>query len=68
MVYRALSDPEAKARWFTGGQGYRTLERVMDVRAGGRERVKGLWDSGLVTTFDAVYFDVVPERTAGLCL
>ena len=62
QVYRALSDPEAKARWFGGGQGYRTLESVMDVRAGGRERVKGLWDSGLVTTFDAVYFDVIPNE------
>lgn len=30
----------------------------MDVRPGGRERVKGLWKSGMVSTFDAVYFDV----------
>ena len=34
----------------------------MDVRPGGRERAKGRWPSGLVTTFDAVYFDVVPNE------
>jgi uncharacterized protein YndB with AHSA1/START domain len=63
QVYRALSDKEAKARWFGGHEGFVALEREMDVRPGGRERVKGRWPSGLVTTFDAVYFDVaVNER------
>jgi uncharacterized protein YndB with AHSA1/START domain len=63
QVYRALSDKEAKARWFGGHEGFVALEREMDVRPGGRERVKGRWSSGLVTTFDAVYFDVaVNER------
>jgi uncharacterized protein YndB with AHSA1/START domain len=62
LVFRALSDQAAKARWFEGGDGWTVLEREMDVRPGGRERVKGRWPSGLVTTFDAVYFDVVPDR------
>jgi uncharacterized protein YndB with AHSA1/START domain len=63
QVYRALSDKEAKSRWFGGHGGFVALEREMDVRPGGRERVKGRWPSGLVTTFDAVYFDVaVDER------
>jgi uncharacterized protein YndB with AHSA1/START domain len=61
-VYRALTDPIAKAAWFAGGAGYTALEREMDVRPGGRERVKGRWESGLVSTFDAVYFDVVPNE------
>ena len=34
----------------------------MEVRPGGRERVSGRWTSGMVTTFDAVYFDVVANR------
>jgi uncharacterized protein YndB with AHSA1/START domain len=34
----------------------------MDVRPGGRERLKGRWASGMVSTFDAVYFDVVPNQ------
>jgi uncharacterized protein YndB with AHSA1/START domain len=38
------------------------LERQMDVRPGGRERVQGRWASGMVTTFDAVYFDVVANQ------
>ena len=32
----------------------------MDVSPGGRERLRARWPNGLVTTFDAVYFDVVP--------
>jgi uncharacterized protein YndB with AHSA1/START domain len=61
-VYRALTDPAAKSMWFVGGAGYTTLEREMDVRPGGRERLKGRWESGLVSTFDAFYFDVVPNE------
>ena len=39
-----------------------TVHSEMDVRPGGREIVKGLWKSGVTTTFDAVYFDVVPDQ------
>jgi len=62
QVYRALSDKAAKARWFPGAEAFVALEREMDVRPGGRERLQGRWPSGLVTTFDAVYFDVVPNE------
>ncbi|HUN38837.1 MAG TPA: SRPBCC family protein [Acetobacteraceae bacterium] len=62
VVFRALTDMAAKARWFTGDDTFQVIERVMDVRAGGRERLKGRWGSGLVTTFDAVYFDVVANQ------
>jgi uncharacterized protein YndB with AHSA1/START domain len=62
QVFRALSDRAAKARWFEGGGGWVMLERQMDVRPGGRERVQGRWASGTVTTFDAVYFDVVANQ------
>ena len=60
-VFRAFSDRASKARWFVGGEGYTAIEREMDVRPGGRERVKGRWASGMTSTFDAVYFDVVPN-------
>jgi uncharacterized protein YndB with AHSA1/START domain len=59
LVFRALSDPAAKARWFAGGEGYTVTERAMDVRPGGRERLGGRWQNGMTTLFDAVYFDVV---------
>lgn len=62
LVFRALSDPAAKAQWFHGGQGYQTVSRAMDVRPGGREHLQGKWENGLVSTFDAVYFDVIPNE------
>jgi uncharacterized protein YndB with AHSA1/START domain len=62
-VWRALTDPAAKARWFSGPPGGWTLiERSMDVRPGGRERLVGRWQSGLVSAFDAAYYDVVPNE------
>ena len=62
QVFRAFTSPEAKAQWFAGGDGYTLLSREMDVRPGGREHLSGRWASGVVSTFDAVYFDVTPER------
>jgi uncharacterized protein YndB with AHSA1/START domain len=60
QVYKALSDEVAKSRWFYGPEGWRLIERTMDVRVGGRERVKGGFDGGVTTTFDAIYHDIVP--------
>jgi len=62
QVYNALSDEVAKSRWFYGPEGWRLIERTMDVRVGGRERVKGGFDGGVTTTFDAIYHDVVPRE------
>jgi uncharacterized protein YndB with AHSA1/START domain len=62
QVYRALTDPEAKAQWFGAGGAFKPLERMMEVRNGGRELFKARWDSGMVTTFEAHYHDVVPEE------
>lgn len=62
-VWQALTDPTAKAKWFAGTPGkWELLERQIDVRAGGRERLKGRWESGLVSTFDAIYHDVIPNE------
>jgi uncharacterized protein YndB with AHSA1/START domain len=62
QVYRALSDEAAKGRWFFGPQGWRLIERAMDFRVGGRERVRGGLEGGVTTTFDAVYHDIVPQE------
>ena len=62
QVYNALSDEVAKSRWFYGPEGWRLIERTMDFRVGGRERVKGGFDGGVTTTFDAIYHDVVPRE------
>ena len=59
-VWRALTDQTAKAKWFGGPPGtLELIERHMDVRPGGTERLKGRWESGRVSTFDAAYYDVI---------
>lgn len=62
QVFKALTDPAAKAQWFGGGAGHTIVAREMDVRNGGREHVKGRWDSGVVSCFDAIYHDVVKDE------
>lgn len=58
-VWKALTDENAKARWFGPQERWELIERHMDVRPGGSERLKGRWAGGVVTTFDAVYHDVI---------
>ena len=61
-VWRALTDEAAKQKWFGGTPGrWELIERHMDVRVGGKERLKGRWD-GVVSTFDAIYHDVIPNQ------
>lgn len=62
-VFRALSDQAAKSRWFGGDDGQlQLIERSMDFRVGGRERLRGRWGGGMVSTFDAVYYDIIPQE------
>ncbi len=61
-VFKALTDPAAKAKWFAGGKDYTELARHMDARPGGREQLRGRWGTGVVSTFDAIYHDVVPDE------
>jgi len=62
-VWKALTDEKAKQKWFGGTPDrWELLERHMDVRVGGSERVKGRWESGVVSTFDATYHDVIPDE------
>jgi uncharacterized protein YndB with AHSA1/START domain len=62
-VWKALTDEKAKAKWFSGPPDrWELLERHMDVRVGGTERAKGRWAGGMVSTFDAIYHDVVPNE------
>jgi uncharacterized protein YndB with AHSA1/START domain len=62
-VWTALTDEAAKQKWFSGAPGrWELLERRMDVRIGGREHLKGRWEGGVVSTFDAIYHDVIPNE------
>lgn len=49
-VWRALTDLQAKQQWFTGTPGrWELIDRRMDVRVGGRERLQGRWEGGVVS-------------------
>ena len=62
-VFAAFVTAEGKAAWFVApADGWTTIERSLDCRVGGRERLVGRWPSGMTTDFDAVYQDVVPDR------
>jgi uncharacterized protein YndB with AHSA1/START domain len=66
-VFKAWADPAIKARWFVGPTDWQLLERVIDFRVGGKERLSGRKGSGIVSTFDAVYHDIVPEQRIIYC-
>jgi uncharacterized protein YndB with AHSA1/START domain len=61
-VWKALTDEQAKQKWFGVTDRLQLLERHMDVRVGGTERLKGRWEGGLVSTFEATYHDVVANE------
>ena len=61
-VFKAWADPAAKARWFVGPADWQLLERAIDFRAGGKERLSGRKGSGIVSTFDGLYHDIVPDQ------
>jgi uncharacterized protein YndB with AHSA1/START domain len=60
QVFSAWADPEAKARWFAGGN----VDYQLDFRVGGIERNRGD-HGGKVITWEVLYRDiVVGERIA----
>ena len=60
-VFEAFATLSGKAAWFSAPNGQWTLlEREFDFRPGGRETLKGQWPSGVISVFDARYFDIVP--------
>jgi uncharacterized protein YndB with AHSA1/START domain len=62
-VWAAITEEEAKSKWFGGPPAHwELLERHMDVRVGGREWLKGRWKGGVVSTFDATYYEVIPNE------
>jgi uncharacterized protein YndB with AHSA1/START domain len=67
-VWKALTDPEAKALWFAApSEQLEILERTMDIRPGGRERLRGSWGSRVTSTFDATYYDVIENERLIYC-
>lgn len=63
QVFAAWSSAQAKGRWFVApSTEWTLLERELDFRVGGRERARGHWASGVVTDFQAIYNDIVPDQ------
>jgi uncharacterized protein YndB with AHSA1/START domain len=61
-VFRAWSDPDAKARWFVGPAEWERTEYAMDFRVGGRDLNRVGPPGGPVHTYEARYHDIVPNE------
>ena len=61
-VFRALSDPARKRRWFAEGEGFEIESYTLDFREGGFERTRFRPAGGPPMTNDCVYLDIVREE------
>ena len=61
-VFRAWSDPDAKARWFTGSSDTLGDTYELDFRVGGHETNRGGPPGGPIYTYDSVFRDIVPDQ------
>lgn len=61
-VFSAFSKQEAKMKWFAGPETWLTHQRELDFRIGGREVLSGGAQGQPAHTFDARYYDIVPNR------
>jgi uncharacterized protein YndB with AHSA1/START domain len=62
LVFGAWASAAAKSRWFVGPKGWEAQQRELDFRVGGRELLVGGRPDGRVGTFDAHYYDIVPNE------
>lgn len=61
-VFRALSDPETKKKWFSPPETWTKNKYELDFRIGGTETSIGGPPGGTVHSFRAIYQDIVPEQ------
>ena len=57
-AFAAWADPVLKRQWFAG-PGW---EHELDLREGGSERLSGTMEGGAAITYEARYYDVVPDE------
>ena len=60
-VFAAWASLEAKSQWFKG-PAMEILENSLDFREGGKEIAKGRHPNGMVSSFEANYYDIVPNE------
>jgi uncharacterized protein YndB with AHSA1/START domain len=61
-VFSAFADPAIKATWFGGPPEWDHQPGEFDFRVGGRETDIGGPKGGPVSSFDARYYDIVPDE------
>jgi uncharacterized protein YndB with AHSA1/START domain len=61
-VFAAFASLEAKQKWFAGPEEWSTPRWDMDFRPGGREVRSAGPKDGPMHSFEAVYWDIVPDQ------
>jgi len=61
-VFAAFADQQKKDAWFGGGADWTPVGRSFDFREGGREHAAGRWKTGMVSKFDCIYLDIIPNQ------
>jgi uncharacterized protein YndB with AHSA1/START domain len=61
-VFAAWATPEAKQKWFIGGEGWTETVRAFDFREGGHEELVGTWPTGRVSAFFCRYWEITPDE------
>lgn len=62
-VFQSFADESKKKLWFGGGDAWEPLGHSFDFRVGGREQESGRFrQSGVVSSFDCIYLDIVPDE------
>ena len=61
-VFAAFADPEQKVAWFTGPPEWPLDAFEVDFRVGGREMNRGGPKDGPISSFEALYYDIVPDE------
>jgi uncharacterized protein YndB with AHSA1/START domain len=70
-VFAAFADPAARARWMDSPEataaGESDAGTDFDFRIGGHERFGFKMPNGLTYSYDAVYYDIVPDQRIVYC-
>jgi len=61
-VFAALTDPKLKPKWFNGPEEWGRDKYEMDFRVGGRESSVGGPKGGPVHSYEARFYDIVPDE------
>jgi uncharacterized protein YndB with AHSA1/START domain len=61
-VFQAFADQKKKDAWFSGGSDWTPVGRSFDFREGGKEHAAGRWKTGMVSKFDCIYLDIIPNQ------